>query len=271
MSFVGDASEIEERALHSRAHPSRVLAVVRALLLVIWIIVMVSLFYLVVAFAKHRIPGLLMTFHGGVARLFGMRIHVRGELRTEGTMLYVSNHASYLDVFVLGARVPASFIAKAEVAGWPVFGSLAKFQNTLFFERNTRRAADQIGVMKDHLVQRSNLILFPEGTSTPGDQVQPFRSSLFAAIDDGHIQPVSVVYADYAGLPMTQAERDRYAWYLPMSFAPHFFSGLGLLRSDVYIVSHKPVRLTDFPDRKSCAAYCEQQVRDGLGSVLNRV
>lgn len=271
MSFAGDAGEIAERAVRSRAQPSRLLAVARALLLVIWIVLMVSLFYVVVVTAKHRIPGLLMTFHGGVARLFGMRIHMRGELVTGRPVLYVSNHASYLDVFVLGARVPASFIAKAEVAGWPVFGSLAKFQNTLFFERNTRRAADQIGVMRDHLRQRSNLILFPEGTSTPGDQVQPFRSSLFAAIEDGQIQPLTVVYAKYAGEPMTQAERDRYAWYLPMAFAPHFFSALGLAGSDVYIICHKPVRPGDFPDRKRCAAYCEGQVRDGLESILNTV
>ena len=66
-----------------------------------------------------------------------------GELATDGSVLYVSNHVSYLDVFVLGVKVPASFIAKADVAGWPVFGSLAKYQNTLFFERNTRRAADE--------------------------------------------------------------------------------------------------------------------------------
>ena len=74
--------------------------------------------------------------------MFGIRIHVRGELATDGPVLYVSNHVSYLDVFVLGAKVPASFIPKAEIAGWPVFGRLAKHQNTLFFERNICPADD---------------------------------------------------------------------------------------------------------------------------------
>ena len=142
MSFVGDAEAIAQRLTVTRAQPSKVLSLFNAVLLVLWIIVTVFFFYVVVVTVKRHIPRLLMLFHGGVAWLFGIRIHIRGELATDGSVLYVSDHVSYLDVFILGAKVPASFIAKEEVAGWPVFGSLAKYQNTFFFERNTRRAAD---------------------------------------------------------------------------------------------------------------------------------
>ena len=141
MSFVGDAEAIAQRLTVTRAQPSKVLSLFSAVLIVLWIIVTVFFFYVVVVTVKRHIPRPLMLFHGGVAWLFGIRIHIRGELATDGSVLYVSDHVSYLDVFILGAKLPASFIAKEEVAGWRVFGSLAKYQNTFFFERNKRRAA----------------------------------------------------------------------------------------------------------------------------------
>jgi 1-acyl-sn-glycerol-3-phosphate acyltransferase len=105
--------------------------------------------------------------------------------------LYVANHISYLDVFVLGKVLRGSFAAKSEVASWPVFGSLAKLGSTLFLERNPWRAAKQIEMVRGHLQQRGSLIMFPEGTSGAGTQVMPFRSSLFAAADNVTVQPVS--------------------------------------------------------------------------------
>ena len=221
-------------------------------------------------FGAQHSPGLYLTFHGGVARLFNIRITTTGTLHTAPPTLYVSNHVSYLDVFVLGAWLPGSFIAKSEVSGWPVFGKLAKLQNTLFFERNVRRAADQIAIMREHLANGKSLIFFPEGTSTPGTHVEPFRSSLFQAAEgeDTVIQPVSVAYTAYDGEPMTQAERDYYAWYLPMTFLPHFLNALGLRRAEVELVFHEPVRVADFESRKACAAHCEHVVRDGLQRAL---
>ena len=77
MSFVGDAEAIAQRLTVTRAQPSKVLSLLSAVLLVLWIIVTVFFFYVVVVTVKRHIPRLLMLFHGGVAWLFGMRIHVR--------------------------------------------------------------------------------------------------------------------------------------------------------------------------------------------------
>lgn len=271
MSFVGDAVAIAERARVSRARPSRVKTFVCALLLVLWILLMVPL-RLIAGFL--RIPGaerLPMYFHRGVKRLFNLKCIHEGTLRTTRPTLYVANHVSYLDVFVLGSVLPGSFIAKSEVSGWPVFGKLARLQNTLFFERNSRRAVDQIDTMKEELGRPGNLIFFPEGTSTEGTHVEPFRSTLFKSAEGEPpvwIQPVSVAYCDYAGEPMSQAERDYYAWYLPMTFLDHFLNGLGLRQATVRVILHEPVMLTQFDSRKACAQYCESAVRRGIEAAL---
>lgn len=259
----------------TRANVSKLKAALGALGLLAWCVVLPILFY-----SGHflRIPGyrrLLLTFHHGVKRLFNIYTVYEGKLRTDEPTLYVVNHQSYLDVFVLGSVLRGTFIAKAEVSGWPLFGELAKVQGTLFFERNTRKAREQIEVMREHLQSGKNLILFPEGTSTEGTHVEPFRSSLFEAAMGGErevwVQPVTVAYTHYKDVAMTQAERDRYAWYLPMTIMPHFFYGLGLGRCTAKVVFHEPVREADFESRKAWAAHCEAAVRGGLDEALGQV
>ncbi len=222
--------------------------------------------------AVHRFP---LLWHGFMCRLFSMRVEYEGELHTSRPTVYVANHTSYLDVFVLGAKLPGAFVAKSEVASWPVFGNLARLQNTLFLERKSQRAATQIEQVRDHLNEQSNIILFPEGTSTNGTWVAPFRSSLFAAAQGGHIQPVSVAYLDYDGKAMTQAQRDYYAWYLPdpsvpvpnTPFALHFFNALGLRPSRVKVTFHQPIPIQS-GERKQAAAQSELAVRTGLNNLL---
>ena len=121
--------------------------------------------------------------------------------------------------------------------------------------------------MQRHLLAGDSLILFAEGTSTPGAHVEPFRSTLFKAADLPEpvlIQPVSVAYVDYDGEPMTQAERDYYAWYLPMTFLNHFLNALGLRQATIKVTFHEPVTTAQFESRKACAAWCEHAVRRGL-------
>lgn len=216
-------------------------------------------------------------FHGLVCRLFSLRCEIEGTPSAAQPTLYVANHVSYLDVFVLGSLLKGSFVAKSDVASWPVFGKLAKLQNTLFLERNPRRAAEQIQAVREHLQQGGNLIMFPEGTSTEGTHVAPFRSSLFAAAEDVCVQPVTVAYVSYAGVTMTQPMRDRYAWYLPnpkehpatpnRPFATHLVAAMGLQTCTVKVRFHDPVLLTP-GKRKACAQHCESSVRRGLEDLL---
>ena len=251
--------------------PSRLKIAVSAVLVGLWIMIMVLL-YQVNRLLRFTEEGkLIRRFHAGVKRLFNLHVSYKGELWAESPTIYVSNHVSYMDVFVLGAVLPGSFIAKSEVAGWPVFGKLANFQGTLFFERNARRAREQVNILKSRLTGGNNLIFFPEGTSTPGTHVESFRSSLLAAADleGAQVQPISIAYSHYEDNRMDQATRDYYAWYIPMPFLTHFLAGLGLGRAGVQVVFHKPVQMSDFASRKECAKYCETQVRQGLLEALD--
>ena len=159
-----------------------------------------------------------------------------------------------------------------------MFGKLAGLQNTMCLERRAAKAREQVGLVQQHLAERGNLIMFPEGTSTSGDYVAKFRSSLFAATEGVVIQPVSVVYTHYDGQPMSQAQREYFAWYLPdpvnapgvnnTPFLAHFLQGLGLGPATVEVIFHKPTKITPSYSRKECALACEQAVRHGLHSAL---
>src|ERR1700722_15146021 len=120
-----------------------------------------------------RIPQL---YHRFLLRLFGMRVRVHGAMAPTQPILFVANHTSYLDILVLNALIPAAFVAKAEVAGWPLIGLLAKLQHTVFIERRASRAGDQRDILARHLEKGQSLILFPEGTSSDGINVLPFKS-----------------------------------------------------------------------------------------------
>jgi len=213
-------------------------------------------------------------FHHGVCFIFGFRRHFSGDLHTRRPTLYVSNHISYIDIFVLGG-LPAYFIAKSEVANWPVLGRLSRFQNTLFIERKAGKTRQQLSILKQHLQQKNSLTLFPEGTSTDGIHVESFKSSLFEAAnleDDTRvaIQPITVAYTHYNGKKIKeQSVRDNYAWYAKMPFTSHFFNLFLLKKVDVKIHFHQVCYLDDFESRKKCADHCQALVAAKLDKFVN--
>ncbi|MFK7829867.1 MAG: lysophospholipid acyltransferase family protein [Congregibacter sp.] len=269
-AFVGDLSNRGD----TRVRPSRIKTSVVVILLSVWCVVLPLLYFFARAFRLPFTATIYKSFHGGVRRLFNLRTQLVGFSHAGSPTLYVCNHVSYLDVFVLGEVLDIKFVAKAEVANWPVLGKLAALQNTLFFERDPRRAREQLQALQSQLQQGHSLMLFPEGTSTPGDRVEPFHASLFEAGmgDDSKavIQPVSIAYVDYDGVPMSPADRDHYAWYLPMSFLGHFLTAMGLRQATVVVEFHQAVDGRSFSNRKAAAAYCEEQVRHGLMRALGQ-
>ena len=213
-------------------------------------------------------------WHTDICRQAGVDVRVTGTPLNEGARLYVANHASYIDVIALGSVIDCSFIAKAEVESWPVFGWLAKQQRTLFVERRARKAADHRDRLKTLFEQGESLVLFPEGTSSDGSRVLPFRSSLFdaasveAAGAQVAVQPVSIAYTQFDGMPMERWMRPFFAWYGDTEFGPHFWHWLGFGRIGVDLVFHAPVRLGDFASRKELAQHCQGAVARGLEQAL---
>lgn len=210
-------------------------------------------------------------FHASVARLLGFHIRMHGKLAADGPVLFVANHTSYLDIPVLGSVIPASFVAKAEVAGWPLFGFLAKLQHTAFIERRAVRAAQQRDSLRQRLAEGQSLILFPEGTSSDGQRTLPFKTSLFSLAEaktpDGRfvkVQPISALCTEFGGLPIGRDERPYFAWYGDMTMAGHLWNVFKFGRFTVDIIFHDPVTIDNFTDRKALAAYCRTKIAEGV-------
>lgn len=211
-----------------------------------------------------------MFYHRQITRVFGFRTTVKGTILRASSTLFVSNHISYSDIFLLGGVVPGNFVAKSEVAGWPLFGFLAKLQRTVFIERQTRRSAEQRDVITERLQSGDSLILFPEGTSGDSLHVLPFKSALFSVADqkiNGKpvlVQPVSLSYVRLNGIPLGRAFRPFFAWYGDMELAGHLWTMLGLGIVDVVIEFHDPVTLDQFGSRKHLANHCHTVIARGV-------
>jgi len=136
-------------------------------------------------------------------RLMNVEPRVHGAMALAGgNVLVVSNHISWLDAFVLNAVHPVRYIAKSELKRWPIAGWLVQTSGTLFIERTRRRDARRInGVIASVLAAGDVIAIFPEGTTTDGADVLPFKSSLLQPIIDagGHVQPVALRYLDADG------------------------------------------------------------------------
>jgi 1-acyl-sn-glycerol-3-phosphate acyltransferase len=210
-------------------------------------------------------------YHRVCCRIFGFRLDLVGTPSTHRPTLFVANHTSYLDITILGAALEGSFVSKAEVSRWPVFGWLAKLQRTIFVERADRvGAARQRDAIRRRLDAGDNLILFPEGTSSDGIHLLPFKTTLFAAAEDPRVvvQPVSVAYQRLDGIPLGRFYRPFFAWYGDMTMWPHVWIALGMGQLTVAIAFHSPVRFADFGTRKGLSEHCFRAIAEGLAAAL---
>ncbi len=209
------------------------------------------------------------------SRLLGLQVRVIGDLaRGSATrpVVFVSNHSSWVDVPVLGGVLDGCFVAKGEVAGWPVIGTIARLGRSVFVTRQRGATARERDDMRARLRAGDNLILFPEGTSSDGSRVLPFRSSFFAVAEVAGgppplIQPVSIVYDRLGGLPTGRASRPVFAWYGDMDIASHFWrlgqhSGLR-----VTVLLHATLDPARFPDRKALSQAVWHTVADGASTL----
>ncbi len=197
--------------------------------------------------------------------ILGMTYQVRGRpMEHRGAV--VANHSSWLDIFALNASQRIYFVSKSEVSGWPFIGWLARATGTVFIARNSKEAKGQQALFEDRIRSGHRLLFFPEGTSTDGRRVLPFKSTLFAAFYSHglehvmQIQPVTVLYQAPPG-------RDQrfYGWWGTMALAPHLLLTLAVPRQGrVEVVFHDPVRVDDFSSRKELSAHCENQIRAAM-------
>jgi lyso-ornithine lipid O-acyltransferase len=221
-------------------------------------------------------------YHRFLCRMFGIRLIVVGKPIRDRGVLMVANHSGYFDILIMSATTHVSFVAKSDVASWPLFGLMAKLQRSIFVERSRRHQVAQArNLVRDRLKAGDTLVLFPEGTSTDGNRVIPFKSALMGAVEselgvgpDGKVryvpvQPVSISYVACHGIPLGRENRPLFAWYGDMDLLPHVWEALKSGPLDVIVEFHEPISVAPGRGRKQIAVMAEAMCREGQVRALS--
>jgi 1-acyl-sn-glycerol-3-phosphate acyltransferase len=228
---------------------------------------------------KLRLPLLRlvpMYYHRLCLKLLGIRVSVHGVPAGDRPLMLVANHSSWIDILVLSSITPVMFIAKSEIASWPLVGLLAKLQRTVFVDRSRRQATNDVNrEIASRMAEGDGVVLFGEGQAGDGNTVLPFRTALFGALRDvlgsasrGYVQPVSVAYTRLHGLPMGRQFRSWAAWYGDLDLLPHFLRVLRDGAIDVVVSFGEAVTVGTDTDRKLLARRTEDAVRRMTAAAL---
>ena len=210
-------------------------------------------------------------FHKCLTFLFGIRVSTRNKPSKSRPLLIISNHVSWVDIIVLSSVLPLSFVAKAEMIAWPIFGQLAQLQRTIFVRREERRrSGEQASEIAERLQEKDVIVLFPEGTTSDGHELYPFKTALFEAArfalvaseeDHALIQPVALSYSRIHGLPIGRQWRQQVAWPGDVGLGEHFLPFIAIGAVDVTICFGEPILFTPESNRKEVAAEARQKIR----------
>lgn len=195
----------------------------------------------------------------GILERLNLRVEVEGSFPGSGGIL-VTNHLGYLDVLVLASLGPTVFVSRADVEHWPVIGPLTRWCSTIYIDRGRRdQIPEVIAEMEKALGTGSQVVFFPEATSGPGDQVMPFRASLFG-VATGERVPVRVAALSYRTPVGEPPARDSVCWWGDAGFGRHFFRLAGLSQITASVVF--PGGVIEAGDRKALARRCHAAVSE---------
>ena len=217
-------------------------------------------------------------WHKVVLWALGIKVTVHGRMADRRPLMIASNHISWTDIMVLGSIADVCFISKSELAGWPIFGSLARLQRTVFIERDKKRkSGQQAGELAKRLAAGDAMVLFAEGSTSDGNLILPFKSTLFGAAemairagasDKVFVQPVAITYLRVHGMPMGRQHRTLAAWIGDADLVPHLGTLLREGAIDVDVHFGEPIEFTAASDRKVVTRAMEDSVRRMVATAL---
>ena len=229
---------------------------------------------------KLGLPGwgvLAVNYYRALCTVLRIRVRVVGEPVRDRAVLFISNHVSWADIVVIGSIAPVAYVSKSEIAGWPLVGTAAKSQRTVFVDRSRRhQTGDAIAEIVKRLASGTSVVLFAEGTSSDGNRVLPFRSALIGAVKEAisraeHgilIQPMSICYTGLNGIPMGRQHRPTVAWYGDLDFMPHIKDFIERGAIDAVVSYGDPVAADGTVDRKAMTKSLEGAVRKITAATL---
>lgn len=221
------------------------------------------------------LPGL---WHRLVIKILGFRMHVVGQPATGRPLLIAANHISWTDIMVVGAVADVHFVAKSEMGGWPIIGKLSRLQRTIYVERERRpTSGKQVSEIGQRLSEGDAMVFFAEGSTSDGNLMQPFKSTLFGAAqialresgtEQVLVQPVAIVYTRLHGIPMGRFMRPHAAWIGDRALVPHILQLLADGGVDVEVHFGEPIPFLSGSDRKDLARTVQARVRDMMATAL---
>jgi 1-acyl-sn-glycerol-3-phosphate acyltransferase len=257
----------------------------RLLMLLLWTILCIPVQAVAIwgmpLFGRRPAVAIARTYHAVNCRIGGIRVTVAGTPATgpAGTgatrpVVFVSNHTSWADILVLGGVLEACFVSKAEVGTWPLIRTVARLGRTVFVSRRRTETGRERDELAARLAAGDSIILFPEGTTSDGGRVLPFRSALLGMVETGPearnpplVQPVSIVFDRLDGLPVGRKDRAHFAWYGDMNIADHAWVLLSRRSSGATVLLHPPLDPADFPSRKALADAAYAAVDAGAAAL----
>lgn len=236
-------------------------------------VVLLALIWLFLPMASRVSANLERIAWRSILRNFGLDVHIIGQAK-QGSLI-AANHISWADIPVLSASGPMYFVAKAEMSKWPLLGALAVRAKCIFVDRSSHKGLrTEVAQLRARLAAGDNIVLFPEGTTGPGNGLLPFHSSLFAGLEEldyVDVQPVAIRYLSRSGERLDPDAQRHVAWLGSDSLLPHALelATKGGFRVEVAFL--EPFRGTD---RKAAAKRTQKAISDWLAdnhaATLNR-
>ena len=209
-------------------------------------------------------------FHRYVLFVLGVKVRLKGQLGAERPLLVAANHSSWLDILVISSLHPVSFIAKSEIAAWPVFGTLARLQRSVFVERQRRAKTGEVNeTIANRLATGDALVLFAEGTTSDGRRILPFRSALLGAAQAltgeqggaSFVQGLNIAYPRLGGLPTPRGAHAFISWSGDMELVPHLMDFFAMPPVDCEVTLLAPHSIEASTNRKVLTRDLEEGVR----------
>lgn len=209
-----------------------------------------------------------------ILRILGIRLEVKGKLYKAKPAIYLANHASYIDIIIVCSLLPAICVSKAEVKRWPVFGHVARLAGTIFITREIKDTRKNLETIANVLRQGKSILMFPEGTTSDGNRVLPFKSSFLKVVEEDisdtpiTVQPITIIYSQANGKPLSPSERNTFAWFGDDTLLVHVWNLLKVKHSVVEVIYHPIIEGHSITDRKSLAQQCHSVISDRLTKAL---
>lgn len=258
---------------------SQTRAIIRFALVIVWTLLLCTPAIITYHLHREMHERMVRLYFQGALKILGVKVGEKGfDNIPKDSVMFVSNHTSYLDILVLGSKIAVRFTPKIEISKWPVINLLVNLSLPVYISRSASKSLEEKQRIKDIIESGDSILIFPESTTNDGKEVLPFKSSMFSiaepdedAHEDDHIaiQPISIVYTHIDGEPADASNMDKVAWYGDMKFLPHFWNLLAARGAKVKIMYHSELYYEDFGDRKSLSKHCEEVISKGVEEIKN--